>query len=370
MRRLDGLVELIRQHVTTGYCKSFFELLLAKGKATLQTYVGLPDELATIHEDLIDGYIPRVYEELDNDKARNAYFNKAIEAASRKYSRWFEIGPGALGTLSHMVLDAGSRNTLHSVEAVPLSVTSLQKRFRHEPRFHVVQGLAGITAISRTPPFQVVLAEILGHFASNEGYVAILHQCAENYPSFRDVKMAIPLMFGTKIVPVDLSRAAHLSIAKIASKLVMINSFPIDETQLSTDHGTMEMYNALTEMAERSKKPRVFTNTWKMAEARPFHGFGCYLVFGDDDQGWMSSLECQNWHQVFIPVGEGMLLSEPGDIIKVTTTCHVHLTEPLYKFAVTLDRSGRRVHSERIVIRYKDVMSPAHTLRSLKRKKS
>ena len=45
MKRIDNLAELICELLpTTLYDKSFLKLLLTKGKATLQTNVGLPDE--------------------------------------------------------------------------------------------------------------------------------------------------------------------------------------------------------------------------------------------------------------------------------------------------------------------------------------
>ena len=74
MKRLDGLVALLQQFITSGYCQSLFELLLAKGKATLQTYVGLPHEDANIHDDLVVGYEQGVYETMNNDTTRNDYF--------------------------------------------------------------------------------------------------------------------------------------------------------------------------------------------------------------------------------------------------------------------------------------------------------
>lgn len=156
--------------------------------------------------------------------------------------RWLEIGPGAMGTLSRMVLDADRHNTLLAIEAVPHSARALEAGLREAyppmpvpegeegakgkkwasasptrprppkcgraskgvaarafafhvvsgagtisssgsaallPRFRVVQGLAGHV---RLPPcvgghtYEALVAEVLGHLASSEGYVAILHQ--------------------------------------------------------------------------------------------------------------------------------------------------------------------------------------------------
>lgn len=368
MKRIDNLVQLLCDHLpSTKYQAEFLKLLLTKGKATLQTNVGLPDEESNIHDDLVEGYDAEIYAGMHRDKVRNAFFQKAIRKASKRCHKWVEIGPGGLGTLSHMVLDANARNTLHSVEAVPRSVSSLRKLFRREPRFHVVQGLAGTTPLpTTTQPFQALVAEILGHFASLEGYVAILHACAENYPSFSNIKVAIPRVFGTKIVPVDLSRATYLKIARIHANLVLINHFPLHDTELSSTHGTMEMYDAMTEMERRCKRPRVFKNTWKMLEERPFHGFSCYLVFGEDETHLTTSLQCENWSQIFIVVGGGTLVCQPGDSVKVTTTCHVHVAEPSYDFSVLVQRGGRNVHKEEIHLRYKDIMSSAYPLRALK----
>jgi hypothetical protein len=365
--RIDKLVELVLQYVDDDrYSSAFMHLLLTKGRATLDINIGFVVEGSNIHDDL-QYYDSSVYSSMNTDKVRNRYFERAIQTHSKKYHRWFEIGPGASAILTHMVLEAHHHNTLFSIEAGHRSVAALEKTFRREPRFTVLQGLAGKVALPVKRPFQAVLAEILGHFASSEGYVAVLHECAEQYPAFSDVKVHIPPIFGTNIVPVDLSRASHLRIAKISDTMIFIDNFPVEDTELSADHGTMEMYNACKEMATRLKRPRTTKNTWHMQRPGHFHGFVCYLVFGDDEDNLITSMECNNWSQIFVAVGKGDLMVRAGDIVKIATTCHVHLT-PSYNFDVILERRGKKLHEETLEIGYSDLMSATKTLRSLKKK--
>lgn len=365
--RIHKLVELVFHYVDDEiYSNAFMQLLLTKGRATLDINIGFVVEGSNIHDDL-EYYDGSVYSSMHMDKVRNDYFERAIKTASKKYHRWFEIGPGAFATLTHMVL-TDPQNTIYSIEAGHRSVAALEKTFRREPRFTVLQGLAGKVALPVKRPFQAVLAEILGHFASSEGYVAILHECAEKYPAFSDVKVHIPAVFGTNIVPVDLSRASHLRIAKISDKMVLVDNFPVEDTELSADHGTMEMYNACKEIATRLKRPRTTKNTWHMQGPGHLHGFVCYLVFGDDENNLITSMECKNWSQVFVAVGKGDLMVRAGDIVKITTTCHIHMTEPSYNFDVILERRGKKLHQETLEIAYSDLMSATTSLRSLKKK--
>ncbi|TFJ81145.1 hypothetical protein NSK_007534 [Nannochloropsis salina CCMP1776] len=386
--------------------------------ATVNVQLGFSDDKAHIHGDLSSGYEETGYACMDQDRWRNAYFEAAIaeaSAAKKKsaegleveekgsmrppcqasnngpgplhgHRHWLEIGPGAMGTLSRLVLEAHPDNTLIAIEAVPSSARAVVKRLqrwygrekrrreggrgpgggagrawgggggrgagsgkrqgrkrksiegedgkgskavgrdtsggqvRREAaggdvaeggkegecaRFRVVQGLAGHVALpflaalpSQQHPTALV-AEVLGHFGSSEGYVSILHQCARAYPSLPpSLTTALPLIFGTKYVPVDLTSPllSHpLRIAAVGKRLVLFQRFPFRDTQLSPAHGTMEEYNALEELrrpptADLSPSfppsPRIFPAHWRVEEipdgrkARAFHGLAFYLFFG------------------------------------------------------------------------------------------
>lgn len=120
--------------------------------------VGIPSAASDFQEDLVEGYEGMGYTCMDNDTWRNEYYRVAISRistgrmdssssfnidVSNPYSsiarsprhltkprgapsaeplnEWFEIGPGAKGTLSRMVLEEHPENNLLAIEAVPSS---------------------------------------------------------------------------------------------------------------------------------------------------------------------------------------------------------------------------------------------------------
>lgn len=143
-----------------------------------------------------------------------------------------------------MVLDASVINSVVAVEAVPASAERLKKALpNYGSRLKVLTGLAGHAELPAGCEFDALIAEILGHFASSEGYVAIIHLCGLHYPSLKKtVKVAIPAFFGTKMVPVDLSKVTEpLSIGAIGERLSLFSRFPFADAQLSSEHGFMEV---------------------------------------------------------------------------------------------------------------------------------
>ncbi|EWM22997.1 hypothetical protein Naga_100938g1 [Nannochloropsis gaditana] len=150
---------LLGDHV---YTHELLEIILCKGTATMDVQLGFPDDKAHIHGDLSSGYEETGYACMDQDRWRNAYFEAAIaEASAAKkasaegleveekgsmrpscqasnngpgplhgHRHWLEIGPGAMGTLSRLVLEAHPDNTLTAIEAVPSSARAVVKRLQ------------------------------------------------------------------------------------------------------------------------------------------------------------------------------------------------------------------------------------------------
>ena len=376
---------------------------------------------------------------------------------------WLEIGPGAMGTLSRMVLGAHPDNKLVAIEAVASSAAQVAACMRRlfgegvspskqqpqqrkqlaatgagelsssssssspsssqpeqeQQRFNVIHGLAGFVSLPQVP-INALVAEILGHFGSSEGYVSILQQCGRAYPHLAQaIKEAIPLVFGTKMVPVDLSSPGltfPLRIGAIEKHLVMFVRFPFAATGLSASHGVMEQYNALEELggggggggggeSRRSRrssssppsylgrgrrttaKPqgagggggqggssRTFTSVWTIeatpgGQPRPFHGLAFYLFFGQGGETeWQTSNAdtphpCTNWNNVFVPLGRGQWVVEVGDVIRCVSLCHVGEVAPWYELTVTVVSGGKEKYREAVRVDYHDLVCRVDSVR-------
>lgn len=111
--------------------------------------IGVEDQHSNIHADLSEGYRTQAtYSSMEHDSIRNAYFRKAIESVCRDRSQprnWLEIGPGALGTLTKMVLqNLGNQSTILAIEAVQSSVTDLRNALKGKIRDGTLQVLSGV----------------------------------------------------------------------------------------------------------------------------------------------------------------------------------------------------------------------------------
>lgn len=148
--------------------------------------MGLRDDDGEIHTDLSIGYNSSGYSDMDGDRWRNAYFQASLQSASgtrpapptttttttpprhsrssrRKkegtsggsggvfppsvacydgdkppMSSWLEIGPGAVGTLTRMALEASPKNEVFAIEAVKESAEGVARQLKgYGERFQV-----------------------------------------------------------------------------------------------------------------------------------------------------------------------------------------------------------------------------------------
>ena len=207
----------------------------------------------------------------------------------------------------------------------------------------------------------------------------------------RTLRVALPAVFGTKMVPVDLSiRNAHLTISCVGPRLMLFSKFPFRETALSPICGTMERYNSL-DVLNTDDFQKVFSFEWIICEKtigrRPFHGFAFFCFFQDNEgnekssglcgKGREDSLQdeglaaqtmktrskggteecCTNWQNVFLPIGRGELLVGAEDVLSVTVTCNVLQMQPSYTFLVRLKEKGsKETTEETIEVHYSDLM--------------
>lgn len=323
--------------------------------------LSLPLETDTIHQDLQE-YTYHHYSSMNQDRQRNDVFRKAIHAATFQGktapTQWLEIGPGAYGTLTRMACDASPRNTVHAIEANRNSVDSLNRIMAdHIRRNRLIlhHGLAG--HVKLLPPdtnIDVLLAEILGHVASSEGYVAILRACVEGGYLFTNTCVTIPKTFGTRFVPVDLTKEQGLLLDKLGPSLAFYRNLPFDKLALSTHHGIFEEYDVSQLLRQPQTTPAIFRDDATITTTGTLHGLALYIVFGNPDlprdQGTSTSNRdlpraSTNWLNVLVPLSQPLPVDK-GDVVTCTTTCHVHLTAPHYVLDMVVTRGNETLRRE------------------------
>lgn len=335
MERYNRIQEIIEASISPSYSSELLGIILAKSNAKMDLQVGIRDSSSTITSDL--EYYNNRYESMNNDVYRNNFFRAAIAKFSQRYNKWLEIGPGADGYLTKIVLTANPQNNVTAVEGSSAACRKILKKletFIRKGRLRVYEGLAG--TIDLGEKHEVLLAELLGHWGSSEGYVEVLRQCGLKYHPFDD---AIPRYFGTFIVPVDLTRARYLVPTMVGNKAILFRGFPFEDTKIGEPQ-IMEHYSTLETLKRKYNTVPVHQDvSWKIGEERTFCGFSTYLFYGNStkQESWSTSITSKenpanNWCHILIPVGPIHVL--PGTTIRCQCICDVFQREPSYRFIV------------------------------------
>lgn len=370
--------------------KETLKIVLEKGKCTKSNrdeeniQVGYSRVKNDIRADL-SAYNQTGYEDMNSDKYRNEYFSTQISKHSKKgKKKWIEIGPGASGTLTRFLLEnpetkQPTKNTVLAIEAVPESAESARRILRpFNKRLSILDGFADeIHLPNKGNNFYGLLAEVLGHFASCEGYVFVLRSLGTLNPRLSEsLKVAIPEYFGTRIVPVDLCSATYLKVGVVAEKLLLLPAFPFKDTQLSSFHPNMESYNALDIIQNKVHESKIEC-IWDSdrfslngCDIRSFHGFSFYIFYGSEHDLCQSSnadhnRSSKNWSNIFIPIGDGSLVVGKTTRISCVITSFVFQRSPSYEFVVSLSRENEIVHEETVRIDYGDIISSVYYLKDL-----
>ena len=312
------------------------------------------------------------YETFEVDVNRNHFFTAAIKALSRdKPRRYWDLGTGRDAMWVVEALKAHENNLAVGLEAVrgvaekarTAIARKAGKRLKDwQDRATICKFVLGPghvdpldTEEDKLPGWnpEVVVAEILGPFASVEGYIAHMHGLREKCgDKLQGLKAAVPARFGTNLYPADLSAGAHKGeLHAIGPKLVVFNKLPTDEIKLA-EPLAMESYDHLEELKRTSRLlgARVEHLVWTLSdlvEPRPFHGFGSYLwmtdhVGNDVSTNHSTSNPCTNWCNYFLTVGGGEWKVQRGDVIRTTVEAYVDACpEVWFRFDVKVERNGK-----------------------------
>ena len=141
---------------------------------------------------LCEAYDEEGYAAMDDDINRNNAFLRAIDklsAFSHHQSRWLEIGCGASATLTTLCLSRHPATQVAAVEINPRSAAAARAAIAQLgpaaiARCHIVCGrstdpavAAAVASAAGGGKFDVVMAEVIGYFASSEGCVPTFRVC-------------------------------------------------------------------------------------------------------------------------------------------------------------------------------------------------
>ncbi|KAG5179793.1 hypothetical protein JKP88DRAFT_273628 [Tribonema minus] len=191
---------------------------------------------------------------LDRERATVLYvvldaappFAEAAEA--RGYTEvyppgWLEVGVGAQGTLSRMVLDGDPRRTLTGVEVLASSANSARrtlKQYFGKNRFTIVETASYDL---HEGPFDALLCEVVGVVASSEGIVEVVDDLRAR-GVLLPLCAVIPARVETWFAPVclrakDLKRGGLYVTERFAS----VKPISFDDTAPSRGRGLLERYD-------------------------------------------------------------------------------------------------------------------------------
>ena len=227
---------------------------------------------------------------MNQDGARNRFFEQAIEAAARRRAAgpWLEIGCGASALLTTM---AARRVSVVAVEGNAESASHARRMLRQsglgDEQARVVEGFSG-TPVGEAAPFSAVLFEIFGFIASAEGVVAALESARGAYRLDASAR-SIPSRALTRVVPVDVDAdalARNTPTLYCSEKLLLAKRYPVDRDSLcsrdASGVGTFEDVDCAALLAappgEAAAAPRTFTSDLVVARAGLLSGLALYVV--------------------------------------------------------------------------------------------
>lgn len=268
----------------------------------------------------------------------------------------------------------------------------------------MLDGAAGQVILPPGHKFDGLVAEILGHFGSSEGYVKILRDIGVNYrQELLPLKAVVPAAFGTAVVPVSLcTMKEKFTVMCLGPKVALVKNFPFRSASLSASrvppkpgakgdnwgvahelpsgHGFMELYDSKDIISHSHLPPADFTfdTEWVVHHEGCLDALATYLLYGDSVEGpfWTSNQDGDvtytNWATALLPLPftQNMFTCFVGDRILLRSVCKLLLeAAPSYHFRVTvLDSFGRVRIEKELEVEYKDLVCRLVPLREVVRR--
>lgn len=266
----------------------------------------------------------------------------------------------------------------------------------------VLEGAAGAVPLPKDiSSYGGLVAEILGHFGSSEGFVKILRDVGINYrQQVASLRVVVPAVFGTAIVPVCLfNMKQKFTVMCLGPKVALVKNFPFRHASLEVSrvrptpgssayewgsahplpdsHNFMELYESLDIVVGKNLPAGDFTfqSEWVVNEEGYLDAFATYLLYGDSIKGPFATsnqdggVTSTNWATILIPipVNRQNFRCLKSDRLRLISSCDLlGSEEPSYKFVVTVESSDGEVRLQKeIAVHYKDLVCKLVTLRNV-----
>lgn len=156
-----------------------------------------------------------------------------------------------------MLLEASPNNSVIAIEGNEESAKKANRILRQGYSHRLAEVICGVAGEVKLPAgvtFEGLVREIIGHIASLEGFIAILHALYANHPHLRrSVRTICPAYFRTKFLPLNMWKAVDNpeqkgSLVSVGSKVAVIKNLNFAVRGISDDHQDFESYDSLQEL--------------------------------------------------------------------------------------------------------------------------
>lgn len=180
-------------------------------------------------QEAVQSYDAGTYATMTTDTKRNHSFQSSIKkhTMNKNGLNILEIGPGKDAALTQFIPLPQTR-LLTLIEANETAIASLKSKYKSHIRGGKVKLIQGYSNEERVVKdawnegghsFDLLVAEILGNFASSEGFPQILVQASQQR-LISDKTVVIPQKFGTLFIPADAKQVIHKDSSCKASEVL------------------------------------------------------------------------------------------------------------------------------------------------------
>mmetsp|Transcript_126759 Transcript_126759/g.253413 ORF Transcript_126759/g.253413 Transcript_126759/m.253413 type:complete len:350 (+) Transcript_126759:44-1093(+) len=290
------------------------------------------------------------HDRMGMDDARMGAYTEAIQRAVPGRTV-LDLGTGPHALLALLCARAGAKRVI-AVEVVPAAAALARKAVAASGLSEQVVVLEGHSALLTLPRVDMVVHEIVGNIATEEGVAAALADL-QGRPEVVDshaVGWSLPLRVETWCAPTNLSVPLDMNgnSPKALSNAVRL-PFTVPQGALLGDPQPMEAVE--TDCAIRLEQVR--TLKWEVTSSSTLAGIICAPRLVLDAQTVVNAWQQKtHWHQVLVLLSVATLV-DPGDVVELIVESSLRNFPVVHRFeaAVIRRQSGRRTRLKAVEVK-------------------